>query len=388
MRDFTQPEAFHPGTVRLEDWPATGDAGRGRLIVEGFTGGEAVPPDDGIPPAAGQLWPWKSREVSAPPFPRVPGGASGELAREGDYAWVASDLEGYRRTVLLGTPLDSAVYLSRLARIQLLKGEWKAARAAAGAACRRLSSLAGPHSEEALFCEETLALSGFKELGWLRADACLEGVAARAETLGGPDCPQALRSMSSRAALASRAGVRGLSLLLLEELADRDGTVHGAFHRFSIADRISLAIETGLTGGHRRAVGLARRCAEEAAAVLGPKHPLRCVAVAGLGQVKAGAGSCKEAAAILADAVDLHVKVMGPCHPRTLECVAQLSGALWRSGLGDLAERVAAQATMALLSREVAFSPVDGKAWEALDRVSEMMAMAKLKLRVPETGVG
>ncbi|MDR1081266.1 MAG: tetratricopeptide repeat protein [Deltaproteobacteria bacterium] len=343
------------------------------ITVRGFLTPDSTGSECGNATALSRRWPWRSRELSAPPgFPRRDDSLP-ELEAEGDFGWLDSDMDGFERIVLAGNSLDSAIYLSRIARLHLLAGGYRAAEAAGSAAYPHLSSGQGHCSEEALFCEETLALAGFRSWGWTRTNEALADIALRSGRHLGPLSPQTLRAVASRAALASRIGVRPLAGELYAELVHRDISALGSSHRFTLADRICLASEACLAGDRVFALGIARACVAEAESVLGEFHPLRCMAMFCEGEILAAGGTFAEATSALSAAAELHLKVFGPDHERTLDCAGALAGSLYRSGHPDLAEKVLRKAVDDLECRMDTCTREAEEAWERLLLMQEEM---------------
>ncbi|MDR1040176.1 MAG: hypothetical protein LBR80_08440 [Deltaproteobacteria bacterium] len=315
--------------------------------------------------------------MSAPPFNSITDDAASELAAEGDYSWLDLDWDGFRKTVLDGNSLDSAIYLSRLARRSLLRDQPKAALSSAAAGYPHLEYGQGPNSEEAIFCEETMALAGFSFWGWSRANCELADLSLRSSRHLGQGSPQTLRVLASRAALAAKVQIRELSRELYADLVTRDIKSLGPTHRFTIADRISFAVETGHAGDHGYALGLVRACADDAETVLGAYHPLRCIAAARAGDILSASGAFSEAASALSAAVELHLKVFGPDHERTLDCAGELGRALFWSGHPELAENVLLKTTADY--ERSAGSPSKGAetAWERLLNLQDEMGFLK-----------
>ncbi|MDR1314783.1 MAG: tetratricopeptide repeat protein [Deltaproteobacteria bacterium] len=354
-------------------YPLQAAAARGAVAVRGFSSPDSAPRDEGFRPDPSRRWPWKSRELTAPPFLAFPGDETPELESEGDYAWLDADLEGFGRTASAGNRLDSAIYLSRLARLRLLNGDAKGSRAAASAAYPHLSGGQGPNSEETLFCEETLALAGYPAWGWSRTNGALADVSLRSARHLGPLSPQTLRAMSSRASVASREGVRDLARELYGSLVSRDIKSLGPSHRFTLADRISLAREAGLAGDYALALGQARACEAEARSELGEFHPLRCIAMARAGRIIAASGDHAAAVPPLSAAAGLHELVFGAGHARTLDCAGALASSLFASGHPELAEKALLKATDDVERNMGSCSREAEEAWERLlDLLEEM----------------
>ncbi|MDR1035583.1 MAG: tetratricopeptide repeat protein [Deltaproteobacteria bacterium] len=321
-------------------------------------------------------WPWKSRELTAPPGLWGVDDPISEVTSEGDYAWLDADMDGFGRTAVAGNRLDSAIYLNRIARLHMLRGDSKAARAAASAAYPHLSGGQGPSSEESLFCEETIALAGYGSWGWSRTSGALADIALRSARHLGPLAPQTLRAISGRAALAAETGVRALARELYADLVHRDIRLLGSSHRFTLADRICLAAEAGLAGDRAYALGLARACESEAASGLGESHPLRCMAMRCAGEILAAGGDFGEATSVLSAAAELHAEAFGPDHERTLDCAGALASALNRSGHPDLAEKVLKKAVDDLERNMETCSREAEEAWERLLTMQEEMGFA------------
>jgi hypothetical protein len=253
----------------------------------------------------------KTRELAAPPLPRTaaPGSA---LEREGEYGYLSKGWGGEPWESDPRRKLDSARRRSRKAMCFLVAGDHGSALAEAGAALGRLRSSLGRDSEEALFCETTIALSGLGVCAWSSADRALSRIAARASGKFGPFHPQALRAISFRAKLAGCEGRGTLSLKLLNDLLVRDMASLGAWHRFTLSDAASLAEAYAAEGDLHGGLQAARHAAVHSAAALGPHHPLAAAAAALLKTRFASAEGFGAAAAELALAQEANKPLFDP----------------------------------------------------------------------------
>jgi hypothetical protein len=309
---------------------------------------------------------------------------SPSLLVEGDYSWLDLDWEGFRKSLLGGPGPVPAIYLSRLARHQFLIDDLKGASAYASAALREISPLLGPESEEALFCEETLALCGIRTWGWTRANGAAEGLVRKTDSALGPESPQARRALACWVSLACWSGDRNLSRRLLSELFRRDLAVHGPLHRFPLADRLDLAAEVALAGEIGEALKLARDCVRDTEAVLGPDNPLHLFSQARLGELLNASGKAREAAALLGKTACLFESSLGRGHLRTLECMRALSAALWTAGERKLAAGIMSEAAHGLAGALGMGSHEAEKAFAEYDFMLDEIRIARAARRAGE----
>jgi hypothetical protein len=252
-------------------------------------------------------------------------------SRVDDSAHLFNDLMALKDGIVTGT-LRHYFYMSREARLWFLLDASKAAEDMASASFQYLSYFTSKNSEETLFCEETLALAAYRSCGWSKTNSALEDVAHRAGLLYGQLSLQAMSALANRAAIASEVGARALSLELHKLLVKNDVKAYGFSHRFTINDRLNLAVETALAGDLVHALSLSRSCEEDALDCLGSSHPLRCMAAARTGQILSALGESYLAVMRLRFASSLHAVVFGDGHHRTLDCRTSEAFALLRCG--------------------------------------------------------
>ncbi|MDR3153303.1 MAG: hypothetical protein LBW85_03295 [Deltaproteobacteria bacterium] len=329
-----------------------------------------------------QRWPWLSRERTAPSLVQVLDGEldleSRALAeKEGDYNWIHAQWDIFYAMLLRERTPMWAKYLSRLARIQALSGDWKGGLAAANAALPGLRDDCGFESEEAFFCEETVALAGERRWGAAKSLNLLEDLAGRACRALSHDSPQIGRALSSWARIASLDGNRAMSRMILKELIERDIKIFGLRHRFTIADRLRLAVEDGLAGELREAFRQACKCSADAERDLGPDHPLSCLVKIRLGELLEAAGHHAEAVTELAEAAGGLDRSVGRGHYMTMQCDFALAKSLYSAGQADLALKTIAGAAERLVASLGAESPEGAAALTCLEDMKEGIRQAR-----------
>ncbi|MDR1039654.1 MAG: tetratricopeptide repeat protein [Deltaproteobacteria bacterium] len=309
---------------------------------------------------------WMAREVSAPHTLPPKGSLGDMISKEGDYSWLEHDWSGADCPPGLSDSPGEGTVLNRLARLLLIRGDIAAASLAAFKGLRHLLSGLTRNPEEALFCEETIALIDCACSNWESGDAVLADVAHRSGQLLGPCSPQCLRSIAFRAAIASRSGHSALALEQLGLLLARDMTTYGPGHRFTVNDRISYARELGRAGRFKDALCMARVSTASAMAGLGELHPLSGAATAVKGEILAASGDFAKAASALSIASEICRTSFGPDHPRTLDCALSLASALVMLGRAAEAEVVILKAASALSPYPEGRSPETASALKRL----------------------